>query len=378
MRFRLVLPPALGGAALVLGLAAAALIGSGGPRTAAQTAEAMFPALAARGADLTGLTIEARRYRLELERRDGQWVAVDRGDYLVRQQPVLAILDSLAEFSPLTMRTDDPARYSAFDATGPGPDREDARITVWAGGDIVADAIIGTPGAVRDPVPRSGVHVRRVDEAEVWLAAGVITIPMFLSNYLEPLAQIRGTEVARISMLEGDRLLMTAEKVDFDTATYHLVYLDPEIGAVEEAMLDNNAVRALNQAIVTISADDVLARDALAFPDNARTLRFETRTGLRLEMTAAAIGEEMWFVFEVGTTPDAVPVVPAPRTAFEIFFGPPRPEERSEAERLSEAIRARTEHWAFKLPEFNTLTLTRELGEIIEVFRVPSDLEAPY
>jgi hypothetical protein len=264
---------------------------------AQSAAPAMFPLLVERSADLRFVAVETQRYSIVFERTEDGWVAADRGGYPVTPAPVEELAVTLAAFTTAELVTDDPADHPALDVIGPGPETEDMRVTATtADGEVLADAFIGIPGSTTGPPRLSAVHVRRADENEVWMAAGVITLPRLLSRWFEPIARVPGPDVARISVLSGDRLLLTVEKNDFDAGTYAITYIDAELGELDAAIPDVGAVRALAGAIVTIAPEDVRPRDAVTVADDARTLRFETIDGLSVDVTVAAAGDAPWLL----------------------------------------------------------------------------------
>jgi hypothetical protein len=276
------------------------------PAAAQEVGGPMFPDLGEGGAAIQSLTLETQRYTIRIERQGDVWVAADRGDFPVRTAVVEPIIAALSTFVATEIRTNDPADYAALEVEGPGPDRDDVRITATdAGGDIIAAAIIGAPAATTGPPRRSGVHVRLDGEADVWLAEGVVTFPRMLANWFDPFAQVPGPSMARISVLAGERLLFVVEKTDFSTGAYQITYLDEELGDVELAALDFNEIRALAGAIVTIAPEDVLPQDAVTIAADARTLRYETRDGLIVDATIAMADEQPWVILAATTTAEA-------------------------------------------------------------------------
>ncbi len=308
----------------------------------------MFPALATRGAEVSQVTVEGRRYKIVVELRDGRWVAADRGDYPVRPEPATAVVAAMTGLVAVTIWTEDPELYRGLDVAGPGPDTEAFRVTIAAGnGEVLADAIIGTPTSIPGTPPRSGMAVRRFDEAAVWLAEGSVTVPNLFSGWFEPLLRVPGREVGRIAILAGEAILFDAIKVDFATADYELTALDPLYGdlapapGMEGTAADDNAVRALAQAILTTAFEDARRREEIVVPPEARTVLYETRGGLSLAVTLVDQDGAIWVVYAATAAPG------------------------TEAVAQAADITTRTERWAFRLPEALNITLTRDIAALV-------------
>ncbi|MGD9740177.1 MAG: hypothetical protein AB7S41_15825 [Parvibaculaceae bacterium] len=325
----------LAAAVLAVGLLA-------GPATAQPVpGEPMFPALAAGPEGATQIVVEGPRYALTLNRVDGGWVAENHGDFPVRSAPVDAILASLGAMVAHDVVTENPVEYGALDVQGPGEGTEDIHVRLAdANGNALVDAIVGAPAAIRDPDPLSGIYVRNVDDAAAWFVVGGFGIPARLSAWFDPLLQIPGPTVTSISILRGETLLMQADKVDPATGLYGLIAIAEEIGPMDRAILDIDALRGLTQAVVSVNAEDVVARDAVTVPAEPRIVRITTQTGLVLTLTVVEGTGGAW------VTIDAEAAAP-------------------EATATADEINARTVNWAFQLPEFNTMTLSKEITELV-------------
>jgi hypothetical protein len=185
------------------------------------------------------------------------------------------------------------------------------------------------------------------------MAAGVITLPRLLSRWFEPIARVPGPDVARISVLSGDRLLLTVEKNDFDAGTYAITYIDAELGELDAAIPDVGAVRALAGAIVTIAPEDVRPRDAVTVADDARTLRFETIDGLSVDVTVAAAGDAPWLLSAADGN-------------------------GGETAAIAAGINEVTEGWAIMLAGQVTGRLTAELTEFYRIVTPADGFSVPY
>jgi predicted alpha/beta hydrolase family esterase len=336
--------PRLGAAILGLALAFG---GAGGLSPAmAQDGAPMFPALADHVGDVAQLTIQNRRYEIVLELRDGVWVAADRGDYPVLPDLVPQTLTALAALRQFEVRTEDPALFDQLDVVGPGPDTEDVYVkAVAANGDVLAEAIIGQPTAITAPPPRSGTLLRRVDENIVWLAEGGFFVPNLFYQWFDQLLGVPGRDVARVTVSAGATLQFDAMKVDFATGDYELVFVDrAAVGnvPVEGATTEDNVVRAIAQALLATGLDNAAPRESITFPSNARTVQFETQTGLTV-------------IFRVMTQKGAGTWVSIDATAA----------PGGTAAEMAATITTETQRWVFQLPESRITGLTRPITDMV-------------
>jgi hypothetical protein len=332
---------AITGLAVIASVAmlASAQVSALGPLSGGQP---MFPELAQRRGEPSQLTIETARYRLLLENRGGRWVASAQGDYPVRQDTVAQVFASLASMTTIEPKTSNPALYGHVGLVGPGPGSPSVRVAALGGGTTLLDAVFGRESTAVPYARRGGMFVREADNAQAWLVEGTLTVPGFLQDWFDQLLHIPGTEVARIAILAGDEILVDATKVDFTTGRYQLTFLAEGL-APPEATANENTFRGIPQAIVSTTFDDARPRESVTFATEARTVRFVTRTGLQLDVTLGEAGGETWVAYRASAEPG------------------------SEAVAAAQAINARTEHWAFKLPAYRIAALNRPLTDMFEL-----------
>lgn len=312
--------------------------------------ELLFPALAADIDELSSVTIETARYQLRLEYRDGRWLSVDRGDYPVIPDPIVGIVTSLASMTMIERKTENPDWYDAVGVAGVGPGSESVHIAMFGPGNrVLADAIFGIPSESVRATIDGGMFVRRAGEATTWLAKGNFLVPGFAQEWFDFIMHVPGTDIARTTIFAGGEMLLDAVKVDFVLGDYDLAFLSPTVGP-EGAVANDNGMRGVAQAIVTLALDDARPRDTVTIPPNGRMVRFETRRGLHLDVTLAEADGETWVVFDATAAADA------------------------EAADQARDIVALTSRWAFRLPPHRIIALSRPLAEL---FTVPGPAAAP-
>ena len=154
--------------AIVLAIAAASVGGayvalSRGTRTAEFEPGAVFFAdLGARSGSVDRIELERNGKRIELARAGGQWTLVTSDGYPARFEELKGIVSGLA-----TMRIDQrmtalPERHAELGLAWPDADGRAARVRLLAGGEVVADVVVGDERAN----PRSQ-FARMADEPQI-------------------------------------------------------------------------------------------------------------------------------------------------------------------------------------------------------------------
>lgn len=303
----------------------------------------MFPDFVDRIDDLGRITIETPRYSIDLELRDGEWVSVGFGDYPADPEPLVQIVTSMAGMTTVESKTENPDWYRYINVGG--PDDEEApgvRVSAFASnGDELADAIFGLVSSSIGFSRVGGSFVRRTDEAQAWLVEGILPTPNFIQDWFDPLFSIPGPEVAKVTILSGGVEIMAAEKVDFNTGDYEFTFISPDVAPVGSTANDSG-IRGLTQGIVSTIFDEARARDTVNFEGDYRTLRFVTINGLELEVSLGEADGEVWVTY----TATAV--------------------EGSEATADALSIASRTNNWAFKVPSFRIVALSRPFEDLFE------------
>ncbi|MCC6735658.1 MAG: hypothetical protein IT534_05970 [Bauldia sp.] len=305
----------------------------------------VFPLLVERKADVTQVTLESRRWTVVLEKRGDEWFSIDRGDYPIREQPLVEALDAITGLTTLQAKTDNPDLYADIAVAGPGPDTDAVHVRIAAAdGTVLADGILGAVSQSIGVTPRGGLFVRRTDEARSWLAEGTVFLPTYLSEWFEALLSVPGPDIGRVTIFSGETMLFDAEKVDFNTGDYELSYVDPAYQR-ENMVAEDNQIRGFAQAVVSTSFDNARARDSVTVPADARIVEFTTRGGLVLRVTLVPADGATWVLYDVSTLDGAT----------------------ADAQTLAATIREKTFNWAFLLPESRIVTLSRPIEQLITV-----------
>jgi len=302
----------------------------------------MFPELNDRIDDLARIEISTARYDLTLELQNDQWVAVDFGNYPVGLEPVLQIVSSVAGMTRVEAKTENPELYRYVGVDGVSPTSGTIRLAAsTADGTQLLDAIFGNDSASIGFTRVGGSFVRSADEARTWLVEGILSAPGFVQEWFETLFSVPGGDVASITVFAGAEMLLSAEKINFDTADYELTFLSETLGFDPESTANDAGIRGVTQGIVSTNFDEARRLETVTFGDDARIVRFTTQAGMTLEARLGEADGEVWVAYTASA--------PA----------------GSEAAALAADITARTEHWAFRIPSYRISALNQPIEALV-------------
>ena len=134
--------------------------------------EPVFPGLFDRVNDINEFGVESKKGRLTIYREGKIWRLKESDNHLASPNEVFKAIVGVAElkyFEPKTERAD---RYSRLKLEDPGNAGEGTRLTLKAGGETVADVIVGREKLFLAGRTVGGVYFRRPDDPASWLGEG--------------------------------------------------------------------------------------------------------------------------------------------------------------------------------------------------------------
>ena len=311
--------------------------------------EPLFASLAADLDEVDAAMIETPRYRLELRKSGGDWVAANLGSYPVRQVTADRLVSSLALARAYEAKTDDPALHAAIGVEFPDGDGIGSTLVSVenAGGDILASAVVGLRSSSIGFSPLGGTFIRRPDEERAWLVQGTIEIPPEQDAWFDPIVHVPGTEVRRVSIFAGRERLFEATKGQDASSTYALTYVSDRLSR-PGVTADDSAVKQIGLGIVSTRFTEVRPASDMQLPADARRIRFETGSGMVLDVTLADADAGTWLLYEASA-----------------------PEGSAGAAQAAE-ITERTAGWAFRVPDYRLAPLQVEVADLLTEAEPPS------
>lgn len=314
----------------VVTVAAAFVVGIGRDTASYDTLsrEPVFAELRADPSAADRIVVESRFDTFTLERGEDGWSTPDRAGYPVDEADVRRLLAGLADMKYVERKTSMPERFSRLGLEDIDAELSDsAHVTVTtAGGDVLADVIVGRPSARFFAGTSSGTYIRMPGSDETWLVSGVTNVQTRLVPWLDrEIVALPANTVARIEIGEGeDSYVLSREDAE---AQFTLADMP------EGRSLDTGTVDAMAKALASVELEEVKTRADLALPDDAQRARVTTFDGLAVSIRLAELDNKYWATFEAS----------------------------GEGETAA-TINARTGNWTYWIPSatFNALTHPRE------------------
>ena len=316
---------------------------SGGQRSIAP-GTLVFPGLAAQLQTAERLTITTKGHTLSLVRRDGIWGIAERGGYRAQQDRLRELFTGLTELRVTEARTVDPAQYDRLGVGDPNKPVTTANlIRVLGPGDtLIAELIVGHRRVrTAGNVPES-IYIRRVGEAQSWLAEGRLPVDADPQLWIErEISNIRKEQVASIVVTRAEGTLEFARE---------------------------------GEALVLKSPADHPKLDEYRVEDVFRALDGLTLTDVKL--AAEQPGEKIGTA--VFTLTDAMVVTVSVWRADVDVWAQFQAAGEGEAKARADALNARVGGWAYQLGSWKEKSFVPRLDELMaDEPAAPADRAAP-
>jgi Domain of unknown function (DUF4340) len=338
--------------------------------------EPAFPALRERPDAVAKVTITMPAGGFTLTRKGDRWVAADRHDYPVAADKLRELIVQLADMRLIEAKTSRPDRYARLEVEDVAEGASSRLIRLEdAEGTVLAEAIVGKQRQRLTGAESSGTYLRRPGEAQSWLASGGVELDEQVQNWLEEeIIALDGERVRRleVSPPSGERYAVVR---DAPAAELRLAGL-----AEGEKLKQDANLNQLLGALARVQLEDVRPLDEVDWPDEQHTVRVATFDGLELTLQLATLDDQHWLrVDAASAAPDQpqgeqapvegqVEEQAVPQTAQQSRTEQTAVEGRAEkqAGEQAEAIKARTDGWAYQVSDYLFGRLTKPRADWIE------------
>jgi hypothetical protein len=279
--------------------ATAAITQTGAPTIAADhRGQRVLAGLDAKANDITGLVVREGTDTLSLESKDAGFVLSDSG-YPVKTDDVRDLVASSLELTFEEARTSDPARYGDLGIADPGAPDGGKEITLRAGGNDVADFVVGNrDNTVGGPV--GGVFVRLKGQPQTWLARGNVRLPSSRQDWFAPMdLGVKRDEIKTIALSGGGHDAVTASAAADKPGQFSLENVP------EKRTADTFKVGRLASVPASFTFQDV--RKASKPADDPRRMVVDLNDGTELVITGVGEPSEGWVQIAVQATGGAKP-----------------------------------------------------------------------
>jgi hypothetical protein len=314
------------------------------PSQQAEIGQRLFPEIAARADDIRAIVMTHRGGQVRIVRDGDRWLVPDRRDYPAAPEKVRQLLIGLGELRAFEAKSKSPSLYPSMEVEDvEATDAKSIRVALLdSSGATIVGVIVGKERLARGGTVGDGVFVRRVGDAQAWLAQGRVAIQRDATAWLDrKIVDVARERVREVHILGGkDTLVVARAKVDDKDFTI----ADVPTGRKPKGSMEVNAVSG---AFEGLELEDVRPAAEIAFAANGPVTQIVTFDGLRVLAAFAEHEGATWVKF----TASVESTEPLPADAI-----------RDEAA----AINARAANWAYKLPSWKVETLRRKMDDLLE------------
>jgi len=156
--------------------------------------------LASDASAIDRVEIEQGSERIDVQRKDGQWVLASRDGFPAKAESVQEVVRGLDGLRKSQRMTAKPERHTDLDIGWPDPSGKARRVRVFASGKEkpLVDMVIG-----RTASSPAGVYARGSEDPQVWRCTGVLNIPAGVPGWLAtPVADFASDQLQRITLAD--------------------------------------------------------------------------------------------------------------------------------------------------------------------------------
>lgn len=335
----------------------------------------LYPGLLQRLNDVTEVRVESNAEGSVTVRQAGDgWELVERYGYPVRFERVretLIELGALETIEPMTRRAENYSRLNVDDLDG--GTSEAVRVTVSAGGETLADILVGS---TRTDAGGSGVFVRRVGDEQAWLATGSYRPERRALLWLDRnIANVDSRRVREVVMRhpDGGGFVMVRDRPG--DGGWRLEGELPE-GTEPKPPGEMNAMAGVTDFLIF---EDVRPVEELNFDEDAIVSTYDTFDGIRLTIDAVIDDGRTWARVRASAIDRA--------DGIDAFIEEHRDSDSAEGRTASqlaspedaadqiERVNARAAPWAYRLTDYKTGKVTQRLADMVQAVPEPEAVE---
>lgn len=311
----------------------------------------MFPGLADRLPEVTGLTIESKGKMFTVTRtQDGKWVLPGKGNFPADRDLVQSTLIALSETDLIDRRTARKDWHGRLDLGLPKDDGAGSVVTVLgANGAKIGEIVAGKGVEGFNQGDKTAAYVRRMGEDQTYVALGKLQLKATETDWLDK----------RFLDYDRSRVAYAAIKPPKGPAySVKRAKAEDENFVLETALPRGRTLRTerepngVGQALFNFTIEDVAPVKDIDF-SGASFAAFRTFNGVTISVAAARKAEDYWIT--VNATGEDQPL------------SPPKPGEKLPplASAEAKAINDRAAGWAFKVPKFKGVLMTAPLEDLL-------------
>jgi hypothetical protein len=296
----------------------------------------VFPGLVNTVNSLGEITVASKDGTFHIRQMDGKWVIPERESFPAELAMVRATATGLADLQLVEQKTARADWMPLLGLAAPDKGGDGMMVTLKdTSGKALADLIVGHTQGAPDITGRSTLYVRRPNEEQAWLARGFFTAKPMLADWFDravvpiPRDRVKGATVDPATGPTYTMVRDTKDQPDFRVT---------DLPRGRELSFPGSP-DGVAGAITGFNFDDVARANAADFANAASSVT-QTFDGLEITVKVAAKGMDHWAIVSAKANNPMV-------------------------QKEADAINARADGWAFKLPEMNVTQLVSPLETLL-------------
>lgn len=240
------------------------------------------------------VAVPGQQSAVTLKRSENGWQVVDKGGYPADVGKLREYLLRVADSNLIEQKTASRERYTELGVSDLSePDAKGIQIKIEGLAKPV-DFIAGVFNT-----KSSGTYVRRVDEAQSWLATGNLIADRNASDWLQKdLANISADRIASVTITQADGKTLRVFKNAPTDAQYSIADLPKGREAVSEY-----AANGLASALADLDIDDVAPVSEVAPPEKVTKVHYATFEGIEVDAVVWGEGDKRHVAFKATLDP---------------------------------------------------------------------------
>ncbi len=307
---------------------------------------------------------------VSLQRGERNWVVLQRGQYPAAIGKVRDFLLQLADARLIEEKTASPERYSTLGVSDIADPRATGVLVELSGGPSTAAVILGNFNP-----QGGGTFVRRVDDAQSWLAKGTLVTERNPAEWLDKdIVDIASSQIIEVELT--------------DVAGKHLRVFKDEPGQENFQVADvpkgrqlssDYAANGLASVLAELRLEDVVANSDMPVPDDAIHARYRRLDGLLVDVRGWKSGERHYATLVASIDPAVIVLADAGAEAGATDVSDDGNAAAGEAAAdvtedlgashpLSEEVarlNARWSGWSYVLPPFKFANIDKSMADLL-------------
>lgn len=289
---------------------------------------------------------------VKLEKKDKQWVVVNKGSFPANFERVFDLLTNLSEVTLLEKKTKKAEFYDRLGVDGvASDDASSTQVQIFLQGkEKPLDVYIG-----KTLDNNSGQYARLVDDEQSWLLNKSLLVYNDTQEWLDK--SIIDIGIERVKTIEftdpdGNILLATKDSASQEEFTINNI---PE----NRELIYQSIGNSLANAIAGLRHEDVFTKDEKTFSEEEQpfTSKFQTFDGMAIEVKSLQRDDEFYVALNLGYKNTAE-------------LGENAAEETDEEGLIKKEIAdlsARLDNWIFQVNDANFKSLTKTIDDLLKV-----------